>query len=262
MSADIYVGDCIELIKDIPDKTIDAVITDPPYNVLDSSHVNWEDAINLGIFDEMSRVLNDTGTIALFSSWQLWFEMMKHCNTIKFRYEIIVKRTNYFGGGYKKRPINAHEYFTVWNKRSVDKSKIYYDELPLMTQGEPYSRGNPLKNGKNRIRKLTEGHEEFVHNNETGLRKPISVQEMRTKNHLRYEDRTDHPTQKDTVFLSKWILALCPTGGTVLDTYAGSGSTGVACVETNRNFIGYEINEEYANIAIDRINKCQRGLGL
>ena len=165
-------GDAIAEMAKIKAGSVDLLLTDPPYNVLSSGVVSWEKDIDVeGLEREACRVLKPNGAFATFASWQLWFSMLQEFKQLKFYYEVIVKRSNYFAGPYKKRPVNAHEYFLVFYR---DRKGLYFDERAIGTFAEPYSRGKSFASGVNRSHGLSEGAEEHVHNNTDGFRKPIS----------------------------------------------------------------------------------------
>ena len=233
--------------------SVDLLLTDPPYNVLSSGVVSWEKDIDVeGLEREACRVLKPNGAFATFASWQLWFSMLQEFKQLKFYYEVIVKRSNYFAGPYKKRPVNAHEYFLVFYR---DRKGLYFDERAIGTFAEPYSRGKSFASGVNRSHGLSEGAEEHVHNNTDGFRKPISVMDMRAKNHFRHDERTEHPTQKDAEFVARWVKALCPPNGVVLDPFMGSGTTGVAARQAGRRFMGLSFARNITELRKDVLRR-------
>lgn len=247
-------GDAVQQMSRIKSGSVDLLLTDPPYNVLSSGVVAWEKDIDVvGLEREAARVLKPNGAFATFASWQLWFSMLQTFKHFQFYYEVIVKRSNYFAGPYRRRPVNAHEYFLVFYK---DRKGLYFDERAIGTYGDPYSRGRSFASGVNRSHGLSAGAEEHVHANTDGFRKPISVMEMRAKNHFRHEERTEHPTQKDAEFVARWVKALCPEGGVVLDPFMGSGTTGVSALSAGRRFIGVELSPEYYAVAQARISSA------
>ena len=195
----LYLGDCLEVMKSIPDKSVDAVITDPPYGIADiwkggSSHGwgvaslatpernGWDEKPDQVYFDEILRV---------------------------------GKKVVIWGGNYFELPTKRG--WLVWNKPE---------------------------------RGFTLSEAELAW---TNIEMPMRVFDCRRSD----PDRT-HPTQKP-LSLMKWCMEVCkiPSGATVLDPFMGSGTTGVACVQTGRNFIGIEIAPKYFDIAVKRIKDAQ-----
>jgi len=249
----IILGDCLENFSEIPSNSIDLIFTDPPYGVLNTKHVEWEGKIDLkNIENEFVRVLKKDGSIFLFSSWQLWFQLLQEWKTLEFYYEVIIKHSNYFAASYKKRPVNCHEYGLVFRKKNSD---VFFNERPLGYFKEPYSRKRK-KHVSASHEQMLRTKDEYSFENKDGFRKPISVMEMKSKNHLPKKERTKHPTQKDLDFCSKWIQALSPPKSVILDPFAGSGTTGEAVIKAGeqREFILIEKNEEYFEMIKKRLD--------
>ena len=231
---DIRQGDCLELMKDIPDKSIDMILCDLPYG---TTRNKWDSVIPLNkLWEQYERIIKDNGAIVLFSQMPFSAELV-HSNLKLFKYEWIWQKDN--GTGFlnaKKMPLKIHENILV-----------FYKKLPLYnprmrTGFKPYK----CKQGRH---STNYGAYEQGHITESnGERYPIDIIEFKKDSGL-------HPTQKPVALLEYLIKTYTNEGDTVLDNCMGSGSTGVACVNTNRNFIGYELNEKYFEIAEKRINE-------
>lgn len=233
-------GDCInEMLKLIEQGVkVNAIICDPPYGI----HNNKFDAIIP--FDEMWNCLNKLlipkGNIVLFSSGIFTFHLV-NSNIKKYRYELIWKKSK-CGSPLtaKYMPLKKHENILIFGDRGS-----YYE--PQMRKGKPYKRRyTPCKT--NNLSYGIKG----VETNNTGTRHPSTVLEYPQK--WRRQDQL-HPTQKPIELMEFLVTSYCPEGGIVLDFAMGSGSTGVACVNKNRNFIGIEIDKNYYDISVKRINE-------
>ena len=237
--ASIKQGDCLELMKEIPDKSIDMVLCDLPYGTTKNK---WDSVIPLNkLWKQYERIIKDNGAIVLFSQMPFSAELV-HSNLKLFKYEWIWQKDN--GTGFlnaKKMPLKVHENILV-----------FYKKLPLYnpqmrTGFKPYK----CKQGRH---STNYGAYEQGHITESnGERYPIDIIKFKKDSGL-------HPTQKPVELLEYLIKTYTNEGETVLDNCMGSGSTGVACINTNRNFIGYELDEKYFKIAEERINE-QQNLG-
>ena len=143
------------------------------------------------------------------------------------------------------QPFRVHEYIFIFGKgRVTNGNRIPMKYYPQKTEGKPYKQksGRMSENWKG-------GLNNIITDNKDGLRHPKTIQKFN-------RDRGYHPTQKPVALLEYLIKTYTNEGDIVLDNCMGSGSTGVACVNTNRNFIGYELNEKYFEIAEKRINEA------
>ena len=228
-------GDCLELMKEIPDKSVDMILCDLPYGTTKNK---WDSVIPLNkLWKQYERMIKDNGAIVLFSQMPFSAELV-HSNLKLFKYEWIWQKDN--GTGFlnaKKMPLKVHENILV-----------FYKKLPLYnpqmrTGFKPYK----CKQGRH---STNYGAYEQGHITESnGERYPIDIIKFKKDSGL-------HPTQKPVELLEYLIKTYTNEGETVLDNCMGSGSTGVACINTNRNFIGYELDEKYFEIAEKRINEA------
>lgn len=231
-------GDCITVMKDLSNNGVrfNAIICDPPYGI----HNNKFD-IKIPI-NEMWECINNLilpkGNIVLFSSGLFTFELVES-NLKQFRYELIWKKSK-CGSPFtaKYMPLKKHENILIFGE-----SASYYE--PQMNKGEPYKRKYTL----NKTNNLNYGIKGVKTDNK-GTRHPSTILDFPQK--WRRQDQL-HPTQKPIALMEFLVKSYCPENGYVLDFCMGSGTTGIACKNTNRNFYGIEIDEKYFNISKERI---------
>lgn len=247
-------GDCLELMKNIPDKSIDMILCDLPYG---TTACKWDTIIPFEpLWEQYNRIIKDNGAIVLFGS-QPFTSALVMSNPKMFKYELIwdkLKGRQPFLA--KIRPMKSHENILVFCK-----NKTIYN--PQMTKAEPK---NMRDRGKNIIKETAESiyglQKEYIKNNDLEhLRYPQSVfrysGQAKEINNRRY-----HPTQKPVELLEYLIKTYTLENETVLDNTMGSGSTGVACINTNRNFIGIEKDAHYFQVGKDRINDAIKKLDI
>lgn len=242
ISIDLRQGDCLELMKDIPSKSIDLILCDLPYG---TTRNKWDSVLDLdSLWEQYNRIIKEHGAILLFA--QTPFDKVLGVSNLKdLRYEIIWQKTAPTGFlNAKKMPMKAHENILV-----------FYKKLP--TYNPQMTKGHPRKvSSKSSRKKSVERHqgksEVLASNYDSTERYPLSVQVFAKDQ----QKENYHPTQKPVALLAWLIRTYTNEGDLVLDNCMGSGSTGVACVNTNRNFIGMELTEQYFNIAEERIEKA------
>lgn len=232
-------GDCLELMKDIPDCSIDMILCDLPYG---TTRNKWDVVIPLDkLWNDYERVIKDNGAIVLFSQMPFTAELVLS-NKKLFKYEWIWQKT--IGTGFlnaKKMPLKIHENICIFYKKLPTYN-------PIMRKGfKPYK----IKSGK---ASQNYGEQVQVETISDGTRYPIDIIEFPTVN-MMSKEKCGHPTQKPVSLLEYLIKTYTNEGETVLDNCMGSGSTGVACIHTNRNFIGMELDKNYFDIAKERIEK-------
>lgn len=233
----LYKGDCLEIMKDIEDKSVDMILCDLPYGTTQNK---WDSIIPFDkLWNQYTRVIKDNGVIALFSQGIFTAKLILS-NEKSFKYKWVwekSKATNFLNA--KKQPLRKHEEICVFYK----KPPLYN---PQMVQGEAYNKGV-------RKNQLTGSYGDFkpVEVKSSGVRYPTDVIYFKT---AESEGEVYHPTQKPTELLEYLIKTYTNEGDIILDNTMGSGSTGVACVNTNRKFIGIELDENYYDVAVNRIN--------
>ena len=246
----LYKGDCLEVMKGIPNKRIDMVLGDWPYGgerCKTIKGMEWDKQLDIvKLWESYKRIIKDEGYIILFAK-QPFTSLLVASNLEMFRYELIWEKdkgTDF--GNANKKPLNAHENILVYYK----KRGIYNKQLE---KGKPYVRINKRNNEY--------GDTNFDMDNSgiwinEGYRTPKSVIKIARDN---YKGKSFHPTQKP-VALCEWLIrSFTDKNMIVLDNCMGSGSTGIACVNTERDFIGIELDEKYFNIAKERINTAYGG---
>lgn len=238
----LYKGDCLEIMRDIPNKSIDMILCDLPYGTTQNK---WDSVIPLDrLWKEYKRIIKDNGVIALTSQGIFTAKLMLS-NEKWFKYKLVwekSKATNFLNA--KKQPLRKHEDICIF----YNKQPIYN---PQMTEGKPlHGKGSSYK-----TKDLTNncygslGATEDVRKGSTE-KYPTSIVRFQKP----HPSCSVHPTQKSTELCEWLIRTYTNEGETVLDNCMGSGTTGVAAINTNRNFIGMELSEKYFNIAKDRIN--------
>ena len=229
----LYNGDCLELMKNIPDGSIDMVLTDPPYG---TTACKWDSVIPFEpMWEQLNRVVKDNSAILLFSQMPFGAELI-HSNLRNFRYEWIYQKPNAVGFlNANRMPLRSHENILVFYKKLPKYN-------PQKFKGKPYK----CKNGKITTKNYGDFYGSWDTENKTGERYPVDIIKFNKEKGL-------HPTQKPVPLLEYLIKTYTDDGDTVLDFTMGSGSTGVACANTSRNFIGIELDENYFNIASKRI---------
>ena len=217
---------------------VDAIIADIPYGI----HNNKFDTLIPfnEMWDCLIKLVKDKGNIVLFASGLFTYKLALS-NEKLFRYELVWKKSK-CGSPLtaKYMPLKKHENILVFGK-----SAAYYE--PQMQIGTPYKR----KYTPNKVNNLGFGIE-GVQTDNKGTRHPTTILDFPQK--WRRQDQL-HPTQKPVELMEFLVKSYCPKNGIVLDFTMGSGSTGVACMNTERDFIGIEIDEKYFNIAKTRIKK-------
>lgn len=235
-------GDCLELMNDIPDNSIDMILCDLPYGVLNRKNNNakWDMVIPFDkLWQQYERIIKENGAILLFSQGMFSADLM-NSNRKLWRYNLIWKKGNRVSGflNANRQPLRNHEDICVFFK----KQSTYN---PQMVVGE---KNHKKGGGAHKNKQSCYGNFKDIPTKNTNLKYPISIIEF-DKEH----PQSFHPTQKPVALLEYLIKTYSNEGDTVLDNCMGSGSTGVACVKTGRNFIGYEMQEEYFEIAKQRI---------
>ena len=227
----IYNEDCLVGMSAIPDKSVDMILCDLPYG---TTRNKWDTVLPLDwLWDEYNRIIKDSGAIVLTA--QTPFDKVLGASNIEnLKYEWIWVKPS--GTGHlnaKKMPLKNHENILVFYKKLPTYN-------PQMTKGTPYTqksgRASSNYNPQERVTTVNEGY-----------RYPLTVQKFKSEKGL-------HPTQKPVELFEYLIKTYTNDGETVLDNCMGSGTTAIACINTNRNYIGFELDQEYYRASIERIN--------
>ncbi|MBP3857016.1 MAG: site-specific DNA-methyltransferase [Ruminiclostridium sp.] len=238
-------GDCLEKMSLIPDKTVDLILCDLPY---EKSSCKWDKMIPLEpLWNQYHRVIKENGAICLFGI-EPFASMLRTSNLKEYKYDWIWRKPR--GTGHlnaKKQPLRDVESISVFYKKQCTYN-------PQFSKGTPYSANKSGKatkivmSGKTVYGTYYDGAEHK--NDNTGFRYPKQVIEFGV-----VERGTLHPTQKPVPLLEYLIRTYTNEGDVVLDNCMGSGSTAIACIGTNRAFIGIELDRHYFNVAKERILK-------
>jgi site-specific DNA-methyltransferase (adenine-specific) len=240
----LFNDDCLKVLPTIPDKSIDLILTDPPYG---TTACKWDSVIPFEpMWRELKRIIKDNSAI-IFTASQPFTSALVMSNIKMFKYEWIWEKA--VGSNFatvKYQPMKEHENILVFNKGTHK----YY---PIMQERK--GSGSKRMLYKHSISITGEANGSLIYKGaESGkynikLRNPSSVQYFNNRESC----RGLHPTQKPIALLEYLIKTYTNENDTVLDFTMGSGSTGVACKNLNRNFIGIELDQNYFNIAKQRI---------
>lgn len=238
----IYLGDCLEVMKDISDKSIDFICCDLPFG---STANHWDKPIPADkLWEQYKRIIKNNGAIALFGTG-LFAHKLALSNEKMYKYEIIWHKSK-SGSAFtaKYRPIAKHESILIFGK-----GKIKYN--PQLLTGTPYYRKRQANTGnKPNNHKLGVVSESETVN--TGFRYPSTVQFFQQK--WRRQDQI-HPTQKPCELLEWLIKSYSDEGDTVLDNASGSSISAIACIKTKRNWIMIEKEKKYYDLSLKKIQE-------
>lgn len=254
----IYQGDCLELMKDIPDRSVDMILCDLPYGM---TKCKWDVVIPFEpLWNQYNRIIKENGAIVLFGS-EPFSTILRSSNIKNYKYDWIWIKTqpsNFFNA--KKMPLRSHENVSVF----YSKQPTYNPQKTI--KKDVTGIGRTRHNSKNKIKnsgypsgntgKVSEEAGLNYSYTENGSRYPIDVVYFSNWNGIVYgnaKNAVKHSTQKPIQLLEYLIKTYTNEGEIVLDNCMGSGSTGVACAKTNRKFIGIELDETFFKIAKERI---------
>lgn len=238
---ELFNGDCLEIMKQLPDKSVDMILCDLPYG--QTQRNKWDIVIPFEpLWEEYKRIIKDTGAIVLFANGMFTAELM-FSNKTMWKYNLIWEKTQPTGFlNAKKMPLRNHEDICV-----------FYNKLPTYNPQKSAGHARKISKVEHKL-----GCQNTSNYGKHGLttydsteRYPKSVWKFAKDS----QKSALHPTQKPIALLEELIKTYTNEGETLLDNCMGSGSTGVACINTNRNFIGIELDENYFNIAKNRIEE-------
>ena len=233
-------GNCLELMQNIPDNSIDMILSDLPYGF---TKFEWDKKLNLDILWHMyERIIKDNGAIVLFAKQPFTSELVLS-NKNLFRYELIWEKTRASNNmQVKKQPSAIHENILVFYKKQP-----IYNDLKFKVDEKYIDKRKSINDSF-----YSKGHYQGIMKRKAddGWRHPQSILPFNS-----VWRKGMHPTEKP-VELCEWLIkSYTNEGNLVLDNCMGSGTTGIACVNTNRSFLGMELNDEYFNIAKERIKQ-------
>ena len=240
MSVKLMQGDCLELMKDIPDGSVDMILADLPYG---TTAIKWDIVIPFEqLWEQYKRIIKHNGAIVLFGT-EPFSSNLRVSNLEMYKYDWIWEKPQ--GVNFAQcnhMPMSVYETISVFGNFGLSKNakvQPVYNPQGLVRvdkkkKAKTFSDHRPTNNNKDHIQKFTNYPRQVI-------KFP--------------QERGFHPTQKPVALIEYLIKTYTNEGDTVLDNVMGSGTTGVACKNTGRNFIGMELDEEYFKIATERINE-------
>ena len=240
-NVELWQGNCLDLMQNIPDKSIDMILCDLPYG---TTKCSWDIVIPFEpLWCQYNRIIRDNGVVLLFGQ-EPFSSLLRISNLNNYRYDIYWEKERLTNINQVKRRVG----------KTIETISVFYRKQPtynpqmIKYSGKP--RTNKVKDGK--LGKLTDNQEKTVNEyTDTGWRYPTQVwkyqRDCLTSNL--------HPTQKPIALLENLVRTFSNEGDVILDNCMGSGSTGVACINTNRKFIGIELDNTYYEIAKKRIEE-------
>ena len=232
---DLHLGDCLDILPTLPDDSIDMVMVDLPYG---TTACKWDSIIPLDFLWEQYNRICKKNAAMLFTSAQPFTTTLASSNINNFRYEWIWEKpqgTNPMNA--KVMPLKSHENILVFYR-----TKPTYN--PQMWDSTPYS---GFSSDTSKIGEVYGNQQSKHRDNPEGSRYPKTVLKFKQEKGL-------HPTQKPVGLMEYLIKTYTNEGDTVLDNTMGSGTTGVACVNCNRSFVGIEMDKKYYQISKERFN--------
>lgn len=240
---DLRHGDCLEVMKSIADGSVDLILTDMPYG---TTNCKWDTVIDLESFwIEADRICRHNAAM-VFTAAQPFTTTLINSNIKDFRYDLVWCKSKSSGFlNANRMPMRSHEDVLIFYKKLPTYN-------PQKTDGSPYKR----KSSKKQRCGLYNAHLDTDSSSENGDRHPFSYQVFKNGN-----NGSVHPTQKPVELMEWLVKTYSDEHDVVIDMFMGSGSTGVACINTNRKFIGIELDPDYFKIAENRINKAAENSG-
>ena len=239
-----HLGDCLELMQYIPDASIDMILCDLPYGTTQNK---WDSIIPLDlIWEQYSRIIKERGAIVLTSA-EPFTSTLVMSNPKLFRYDIIwEKQKGSDPLNANRKPLRSHENVLVFYKKLPTYN-------PQFTNGEPYMRKGDCSVKSSNFNKAEKVKDR---GSKTGQRYPKTVLKFSNEG---MNSKNLHPTQKPIKMIEWFIKTYTNENEIVLDNTAGSFTTAIACLETNRKYIVMEKEKEYYNKGIKRILEWKQG---
>lgn len=244
-------GDCLERMKEIPDASVDMILTDPPYG---TTACKWDSVIDLDkMWEHLKRLVKHNGSIVLFGSQPFTTKLIAS-NYEMFKYCWVWKKAKPTGFSHSKNmPLKDFEDIIVFSKAPIGHSSILGQRRMVYNPQGVEACSRIVKRNK----KGFEGSMDRKSQVNEYIGELTGFPKMVLEFNNVIKDKTPHPTQKPVSLMEYLIKTYTNEGETVLDFTMGSGTTGVACVNTNRDFIGIEMDEGYFKIASSRIEDAK-----
>ena len=249
----IYNEDCLVGMTKIEDKSIDMICCDLPYGVLNRNNkaAKWDTVIPFDkLWEQYERIIKDDGTIVLFGQGLFSAKLMMS-NEKLYRYNLVWEKDRPTGFlNAKRMPLRSHEDIMIFYK----KSGTYNPQMEYAPDRRNHSIGKGQHKDKNQCYgKMDRIEETFM----SDYKFPRSILKVK-KEHLCTGN--EHPTQKPVELIEWLIKTYTNEGEIVLDNCMGSGTTAVACINTKRNYIGFELDRQYFEMSQNRIKNIETGL--
>ena len=243
----IYNEDCLEWMKRIPDGSVDCIVCDLPYG---TTACAWDSVLPFDkLWEQYKRIIKDNGAIVLFAKQPFASDLISS-NRDMFRYELIWEKTRAGNNmQIKKQPAAIHENIEVFYKKQPTYNDIKF------TVNEKYI--DKRKSIRDSFYKSEHYKGVMKRKSDDGTRHPQSILPFNSVWH-----KGMHPTQKPVALIQYLIRTYSNEGDTILDNCMGSGTTAIAAIRENRNFIGFELNKEYYDKACKRIKLEQVQLSI
>jgi len=245
---DLFKGDCLEIMKEIPDQSVDMILCDLPYG---TTACSWDTVIPFEpLWEHYWRVLKPNKSVLLFGA-EPFSSMLRMSQIDKFKYDWIWCKSRALGfTNAKNKPMNKHETISVFSQGTVaNKStrKMLYNPQDLKPSGKKVSGIKDCKADKTGHKFARKSHKEEYIQEYTNY--PVSTLSIPN------EGKTIHPTQKPVALLEYLIKTYTNEGDVILDNCIGSGTTALAALNTRRKFIGIELNDNYFDVSNKRIEE-------
>ena len=245
---ELWQGDCLELMKNIPDCSVNSIIADPPYGTKNWTKEDWDNVINIKeMFAQIKRILKPRGSALLFGM-EPFSSLLRIENLEDFKYDLIWykdRKTGFFNCNVK--PLKQYEIISIFSSGTTSPGRI--NNMLYKPQGliEVNNKIKQNKKGSYSMHCSVRKDKEYIQKFKNYPSDIINFDFTK-------KERGFHQTQKPVLLMEYLIKTYTNEGDKVLDFTMGSGTTGVACKNLNRKFIGIELDENYFNIAENRIN--------
>ena len=235
---ELFNGDCLEVMKTIPDNSVDFILTDPPYG---TTNCRWDRIIPFEhMWEQLNRIIKPNGAICLFGS-EPFSSALRMSNIKNFKYDWYWQKTTPTGFlNAKKQPL-----------RNIETISVFYSKQPKYNPQKTsgHKRKISLAKHKQNCKKAEEYNDYGLASYDSTERYPTQILQFKTDR----QKSALHPTQKPVALLEYLVKTYTDEGQIVLDFAFGSCSCGEACINTNRNFIGIELDKQYFEIGKKRL---------